>query len=88
MPSWSSCSSVSLAYFDSSILSSSFSAGAFHFAVIISLRSGVYLNAGDLKTYLLSRRELVGMECKEAEDVRSDVRRVGKECRSRWSPYP
>lgn len=69
MPSWSSCSSVSLAYFDSSILSSSFSAGAFHFAVIISLRSGVYLNAGDLKTYLLSRRELVGMECKEAEDV-------------------
>ena len=25
--------------------------------------------------------------CKELGDVRSEERRVGKECRSRWSPY-
>src|SRR3712207_1959923 len=25
--------------------------------------------------------------CKEAIDARSEERRVGKECRSRWSPY-
>ena len=24
---------------------------------------------------------------KEAKDARSEERRVGKECRSRWSPY-
>ena len=29
-----------------------------------------------------------GMDLTEAEDIkRSEERRVGKECRSRWSPY-
>src|SRR5256884_8656093 len=33
-------------------------------------------------------RELTGLGLKEAKDlVRSEERRVGKECRSRWSPY-
>ena len=31
--------------------------------------------------YILLRSE------PDAEDVRSEERRVGKECRSRWSPY-
>ena len=26
-------------------------------------------------------------ECHELEEARSEERRVGKECRSRWSPY-
>ena len=26
-------------------------------------------------------------ECRELRDDRSEERRVGKECRSRWSPY-
>ena len=33
-----------------------------------------------LKTFLLKHRA-------EVKDVRSEERRVGKECRSRWSPY-
>lgn len=27
---------------------------------------------GDLKTYLLSRRNLVGLECKEADEIRPE----------------
>ena len=27
------------------------------------------------------------LEVEDAEDARSEERRVGKECRSRWSPY-
>src|SRR2546425_10628286 len=36
-----------------------------------------------------ARRELGGVARRELEvrDVRSEERRVGKECRSRWSPY-
>ena len=30
---------------------------------------------------------LVSMIEKKAEELRSEERRVGKECRSRWSPY-
>src|SRR5437588_8793617 len=32
------------------------------------------------------RREAVQLK-KEREEIRSEERRVGKECRSRWSPY-
>lgn len=31
------------------------------------------MNTGDLKTYLLSRRHLVGQSCKEAEDVNAQA---------------
>ena len=31
--------------------------------------------------------ESPGFEPSDARDVRSEERRVGKECRSRWSPY-
>ena len=32
-------------------------------------------------------RELVAEESADPENPRSEERRVGKECRSRWSPY-
>src|SRR5438876_778337 len=35
----------------------------------------------------LALRELVGGGVGEEQDTRSEERRVGKECRSRWSPY-
>ena len=34
-----------------------------------------------------TRNILQGMQIKEEEGKRSEERRVGKECRSRWSPY-
>ena len=37
-----------------------------------------------IKTSIRKRREAA---VKEAEAERSEERRVGKECRSRWSPY-
>ena len=30
---------------------------------------------------------IAGLAATEVEGVRSEERRVGKECRSRWSPY-
>src|SRR3712207_9094206 len=36
---------------------------------------------------LLSPAELEGVMAHELTHVRSEERRVGKECRSRWSPY-
>ena len=46
------------------------------------------------RNYLINRVELfeeksilVFPECREASEWRSEERRVGKECRSRWSPY-
>src|SRR5215475_2875297 len=47
----------------------------------VSMRIGV--NAGSLEKELLER---YGEPCPEAME-RSEERRVGKECRSRWSPY-
>ena len=38
----------------------------------------------DLK--VVKRKEVAG-KIKEAREQRSEERRVGKECRSRWSPY-
>ena len=29
----------------------------------------------------------IAADCSKEEDTRSEERRVGKECRSRWSPY-
>jgi len=42
---------------------------------------------GDVR-YLLSPKDLAAYEdIPELIDIRSEERRVGKECRSRWSPY-
>ena len=35
----------------------------------------------------IERREIVGNPAQCGECIRSEERRVGKECRSRWSPY-
>ena len=34
-----------------------------------------------------SKESALRSEVKKAKDTRSEERRVGKECRSRWSPY-
>ena len=41
-------------------------------------------------TVVESAVAFVSLECRkedQAREVRSEERRVGKECRSRWSPY-
>ena len=38
----------------------------------------------EVETWALNN---VSIEVKQGEFVRSEERRVGKECRSRWSPY-
>ena len=44
--------------------------------------------AGDDRALILGSRSADGVEpLDEAEQLRSEERRVGKECRSRWSPY-
>src|SRR3712207_9424667 len=31
--------------------------------------------------------EVIGLDAEDQAEIRSEERRVGKECRSRWSPY-
>ena len=55
---------------------------------IISQAIAEYLNKQSSK----SKKVVIGYECRFlsaefAKTVRSEERRVGKECRSRWSPY-
>ena len=38
-------------------------------------------------TYVIHRRAYTSSEQKARQEFRSEERRVGKECRSRWSPY-
>ena len=40
-----------------------------------------------LKEYLMTGPPVTEVECICIQDDRSEERRVGKECRSRWSPY-
>jgi len=40
-----------------------------------------------LKPHLLEDLKLDGFDPKKDIESRSEERRVGKECRSRWSPY-
>ena len=40
-----------------------------------------------LDYYLTTKRIEVSARIAAARDFRSEERRVGKECRSRWSPY-
>ena len=45
-------------------------------------------SAGDKKINVIKEvRALTSLGLKEAKELRSEERRVGKECRSRWSPY-
>ena len=44
-----------------------------------------WITSGD--SYVLSRQRLNAHNWGELSDDRSEERRVGKECRSRWSPY-
>ena len=41
----------------------------------------------EAKQNILESRQVVDTLVDEAAVVRSEERRVGKECRSRWSPY-
>ena len=45
---------------------------------------GVFVEIADKKIGLVHISEVAG---EYVSDVRSEERRVGKECRSRWSPY-
>ena len=40
-----------------------------------------------IKQNIKDECDLHGYEIKSVEGLRSEERRVGKECRSRWSPY-
>lgn len=42
------------------------------FPKILSVHVLILMCTGDLKTYLLSRRNLVGLECKEADEIRPE----------------
>src|SRR3712207_607209 len=53
------------------------------FSKIIGMNSKDYLSVLGKEIAYLSADE----EYKSLEDERSEERRVGKECRSRWSPY-
>ena len=50
----------------------------------------VYYNYSKLDGYSVTYDQTISADVREPEetsDVRSEERRVGKECRSRWSPY-
>src|SRR2546430_4766926 len=60
----------------------------------IELGVGIHGEPGRARGKLVSAREIAGiaLEAIHADmplsgEVRSEERRVGKECRSRWSPY-
>ena len=43
-------------------------------------------NLEEMDTFL-EKHNLLRLNQEEIENIRSEERRVGKECRSRWSPY-
>src|SRR5229473_2331680 len=53
---------------------------------LVEGRADVLIEAGKVRTKHL-KTELITMAQLEAAARRSEERRVGKECRSRWSPY-
>src|SRR5256885_16693271 len=65
--------------------------------LVAGLGDGLFLGLADLDPQALGAREVgqrdigvfgIGQACaKRQRAVRSEERRVGKECRSRWSPY-
>ena len=46
-----------------------------------------YLGGAGLGVWLMTELASSGVDPLDAAAVRSEERRVGKECRSRWSPY-
>ena len=48
---------------------------------------GVFVEIADKKIGLVHISEVAGEYVSDVNDYRSEERRVGKECRSRWSPY-
>ena len=46
-----------------------------------------HMPAGFTASLAARLNEMSAINVKEAADGRSEERRVGKECRSRWSPY-
>ena len=56
-------------------------------AVMIPLRTGVYIAIGDWDSPIEIRTKPSNRKLFDKNDKRSEERRVGKECRSRWSPY-
>ena len=65
-------------------------------AAIVGMRHGHVGKPGEGNGYLETLRHLDGIEivayCEDTDlslldQARSEERRVGKECRSRWSPY-
>ena len=58
----------------------------------IRINKGKVFNNNEIKNYLAKEfkhfnNQIVDLEKKITIDKRSEERRVGKECRSRWSPY-
>src|SRR5256885_1569423 len=52
------------------------------------IHAGIYYPEGSLKARLcVEGRQRLYAYCGERGIARSEERRVGKECRSRWSPY-
>ena len=53
--------------------------------VVKKVDFGVYLGSDEERVLLPKKQVPAGIEA--GDPVRSEERRVGKECRSRWSPY-
>ena len=49
--------------------------------------AGYKINAQESLAFLYTNNKRSEREIKETISFRSEERRVGKECRSRWSPY-
>src|SRR3989441_13371793 len=62
-------------------------------AIVLSLRTGMYYGLAQVgvRVWELVREPILVADLRDVivreYDVRSEERRVGKECRSRWSPY-
>src|SRR3712207_7402038 len=50
-------------------------------------RAPAAVDVGTLRRRLATLREELPDRVRHVDEVRSEERRVGKECRSRWSPY-
>ena len=55
-------------------------------AKVINFNPGKNVKAGIFEKYMKDN-DLNFFQRRDTHDERSEERRVGKECRSRWSPY-
>ena len=64
-----------------------------YFVAMIMIGLWAYVRTSDLDDYMLAGRDLnpfvaaLSAGASDISQLRSEERRVGKECRSRWSPY-